>query len=108
VSGFPTFVFGSGFPTFVFGSVFFSQPVRHKHKANKARQMGFIEYLVVSKEICGGFIVATRQLGQQAHRVSDDRYSSSINGPIACFTSSNVMACRCMSSSSAGPACSKT
>jgi hypothetical protein len=31
--------------------------------------MDFIEYLMVSKEICGGFIVATRQLGQQAHRV---------------------------------------
>ena len=72
VSGFPTFVFGSVFPIFVFGSVFFSQPVRHKHKANKARQMGFIEYLVVSKEICGSFILATRQLGQQAHRVCDD------------------------------------
>ena len=49
-----------------------SQPVRHKHKANKAREMGFIDYLVVSKEICGSFILATRQLGQQAHRVSDD------------------------------------
>ena len=72
VSGFPTFVFGSVFPIFVFGSVFFSQPVRHKHKANKAREMGFIEYLVVSKEICGRFIVATRRPGQQAHRVSDD------------------------------------
>ena len=44
VSGFPIFVFGSGFPTFVFGSVFFSQPVRHKHKANKAMKVGFIDY----------------------------------------------------------------
>jgi len=36
-------------------------------------------------------IVAARQLGQQTGGVSDDRYSSSINGSIACFTSSNAI-----------------